>query len=367
MSEHNESDAEASSGGFSGRAGDQLFVTGPAPVLELTYAFYRLMRPRPPKQGSGLPWLRQLEERQPPWLEEARAVFGEDQRFWLGYEALLLACALGYGFDTDPSRFIADLRGLPTKMSSALNTLGDGAGSKPPLAGSRPARIRARLRDNYQQLATPAAMNNLQTSLEELWQHLEMAWTNDGLAVCAAASQRLKLEAELNGDVLSALPAHHFVRFESSADDIRHSEGHDRIAVAPLYFASLGGFKFTIGGTIYLGYSVRSEKIFEERKIQVTQLAGRAKAFADPTRLQLLALIGSLGRFSLTVGDLARQLGVSQPTASGHLRLLRELDLVEVVRRGNRSFYRLRHDSVKSVLAEVEELLTAAPPEEGDV
>ncbi len=366
MSDSEVSDMEVSTGGSSGLAGEQRFVTGPAPVLELTYAFYRLMRPRPSGHGSGLPWLRQLEERQPPWLEEARAVFGEEQRYWLGYEALLLGCALGYSFDADPSRFLTDLQELPTKMSSALDTLGDGAGSKPPLAGSRPARIRARLRDNYQQLATPAAMSNLRTSLEALWQHLEMAWANDGLAVSAAASRHLQLEAERSGDVLSALPAHHFVRFESSADDIRHGQVHGRIAVAPLYFASLGGFKFTIGGTIYLGYAVRSEKVFEEHQAHVTQLAGRVKAFADPTRLQLLTLIGRLARFPLTVGDLARQLGISQPTASGHLRLLRELELVEVVKRGNRSFYRLRHDSVRSVLAEVEELLIAAPSDEDD-
>lgn len=364
MSESTSSETHTEADITSGPADGPALVTGPAPVLELTYAFYRLMRPRTSKQGSGLPWLRQLEEGRPDWLEAARAVFGEEQRYWLGYEALLLGCALGYGFDEDPSRFLADLRDLPTKMSSALETLGDGTSTKPPLAGSRAARIRARLSDNYQQLATPAAMSNLRVSLEALWQHLEMAWLNDGLEVSAAASRRLKLEAARSGDVLSALPAHHFVRFESSADDIRHSQAQGRIAVAPLYFAAMGGFKFTIGGVVYLGYSVRSEKVFEERKAQVTQLAGRAKALADPTRLLLLMLIGRLTRFPLTVGDLARQLGVSQPTASGHLRLLRELELVEMVKRGNRSYYRLRHDSVKLMLAELEELLTAAPSSE---
>lgn len=364
MEELDPSEINATGGALDDSADQQAFLTGPAPVIELTYAFYRLIRPRPrqPRQGSGLPWLRQLEESRPEWLEGALALFGPEQRYWLGYESLLLACALGYGFDVDPGRFLSDLPSLPTKMSKALATLGDGDSSRPPLAGSRAARIRRQLSDNYQQLSTPAALDCLRTSLQRLWQQLEMAWLSEGLEVTGAASQRLLLEAERSGDVLSALPAHHFVRFESSADQIRHSRQHSRIAVAPLYFAAMGGFKFTIGGTVYLGYSVRFEAEFEERKAQVAQAADRAKAFADPTRLLLLTLIGRLTRFPLTVGDLARQLGVSQPTASGHLRLLRELDLVEMVKRGNRSYYRLRTDAVRSILAELEELLIAEPP-----
>ena len=58
-------------------------------------------------------------------------------------------------------------------------------------------------------------------------------------------------------------------------------------------------------------------------------------AFADPTRLRILKLLGKTnGCGSLCVNALANILGVTQPAISQHLRILKSLDLVKSVRHG---------------------------------
>ncbi len=65
------------------------------------------------------------------------------------------------------------------------------------------------------------------------------------------------------------------------------------------------------------------------------------KSLADPTRLQM---IGILRRASapVCICDLTATFKLSQPTISHHMGKLREAGLVEVVRRGIWSYYRLR-------------------------
>ncbi len=328
----------------------------PAPVQELAYAFFRIVAHSSPHTSAALPWLRHLETRPPTWFQEARDSFGDSGK-WTGFEPLLMACALGYALDETPERFLEALPRLPGEMVRRLDELNIGGHERPPGPGSPSGRLRARLLANYEELSTPSVTATLERAVGGLWEHLSDDWEQGGRAAAAQASERLLDETAATGDIIGALPPHHFVSLETSVNEIRLRQQQVRLVVAPLYFASLGGFKFEIGSTLYLGFGVRSERIFQQRQEQVQALSARLKAFADPTRLLLLVLVSRLRRFPLTVGDLARQLGVSQPTASGHLKLLRELDLVEVVKRGNRSYYRLREASLKEMLQELEETL----------
>ena len=68
-------------------------------------------------------------------------------------------------------------------------------------------------------------------------------------------------------------------------------------------------------------------------------------------------LFRSLSQFPLTVGDLATQVGVSQPTTSGHLKLLKEMGLVQVSKSGNRSYYHLDEQAVREVIGNLQRSL----------
>jgi ArsR family transcriptional regulator len=68
-----------------------------------------------------------------------------------------------------------------------------------------------------------------------------------------------------------------------------------------------------------------------------------AKAMADETRQQIMRLL-CCGWVCVT--DIVAQTGVTQPTVSHHLAILREAGLVLVRREGKQVFYTLNQDSV---------------------
>ncbi|GGM34205.1 ArsR/SmtB family transcription factor [Promicromonospora citrea] len=107
-------------------------------------------------------------------------------------------------------------------------------------------------------------------------------------------------------------------------------------------------------------------------------------AVAEPRRREILdALAGG----ELAVGDLVELLGLAQPQVSKHLRVLREVGLVDVRDDGRRRLYRVngaplravhawvsryerlwneRFDLVDDVLDELTQAEAQAGPDEGD-
>jgi DNA-binding transcriptional ArsR family regulator len=62
------------------------------------------------------------------------------------------------------------------------------------------------------------------------------------------------------------------------------------------------------------------------------------KAIGDPTRLRILTLLSSK---EMTVNEITAAIGLSQPTISRHLGILREADIVADRREGQNVYYRL--------------------------
>jgi ArsR family transcriptional regulator len=84
------------------------------------------------------------------------------------------------------------------------------------------------------------------------------------------------------------------------------------------------------------------------------RLASALKVIADPARLRLLSLIQAQAEGEACVCHLTEPLGLSQPTVSHHLRVLREAGLVERERRGTWAYYRVCEEP----LAALRRLLT---------
>ncbi len=77
-------------------------------------------------------------------------------------------------------------------------------------------------------------------------------------------------------------------------------------------------------------------------------LAGRFKALADPARVAIVNRLA--GADEVCVCDFTGPLGLSQPTVSHHLRVLREAGLIEVARkRGTWVYYRLVPEAVEQL------------------
>ena len=72
---------------------------------------------------------------------------------------------------------------------------------------------------------------------------------------------------------------------------------------------------------------------------EINQLhADLCAALADPRRILILYM---LSEYQVNVSELANQIGISQPAASRHLKILRERGLVQADRQGASVEYRL--------------------------
>jgi ArsR family transcriptional regulator len=77
------------------------------------------------------------------------------------------------------------------------------------------------------------------------------------------------------------------------------------------------------------------------------QLTATLRALADPVRLQILALLGRRGQ--LTITRLIPLLGLTQPTISHHLAILREADLIVEEKRGREVLRAVNVDAMARV------------------
>ena len=76
------------------------------------------------------------------------------------------------------------------------------------------------------------------------------------------------------------------------------------------------------------------------------RLAAALRVLADPSRLRLLSLIEAQPQREACVCHLTEPLGLSQPTVSHHLKVLRESGWVRSERRGTFVHYWLRPEAV---------------------
>jgi ArsR family transcriptional regulator, arsenate/arsenite/antimonite-responsive transcriptional repressor len=94
------------------------------------------------------------------------------------------------------------------------------------------------------------------------------------------------------------------------------------------------------------------EGVIDEGKAEA--MAPMLAALADPVRLRIVSMLIAAPDGSCCGCDLEEPLGLSQPTVSHHLKVLREAGLIQGERRGRWVHYGL----VPSRLAEIADALT---------
>ncbi len=71
------------------------------------------------------------------------------------------------------------------------------------------------------------------------------------------------------------------------------------------------------------------------------------KALADPTRREILRL---LGRDEMTAGELAEHFDMTKPSMSHHFSVLKEADLIKSRREGQQIWYSLNTTVIQDVV-----------------
>ncbi len=72
------------------------------------------------------------------------------------------------------------------------------------------------------------------------------------------------------------------------------------------------------------------------------------KALGHPTRLEIIKL---LNEHPLCVCEIFEQIESTQPNISQHLKLLKDADVLDSVRDGNKIIYLIKHDEVRQIIS----------------
>jgi ArsR family transcriptional regulator len=83
------------------------------------------------------------------------------------------------------------------------------------------------------------------------------------------------------------------------------------------------------------------------RKYLVGRMADILRILAEEQRLKILKILNSSMADTVCVSDVAKLLGISQPAATKHLRLLESIDLLDRKRIGTSVYYSLRNEKLK--------------------
>jgi DNA-binding transcriptional ArsR family regulator len=96
-----------------------------------------------------------------------------------------------------------------------------------------------------------------------------------------------------------------------------------------------------------------SARLSDEAGLALDARARLFRALGDRSRL---AVLESLSEGPKCVSDLVTKTGHSQPNVSGHLAVLRELEIVKAERRGRFVYYSLASAEIRLVLDTVRQL-----------
>ena len=95
-------------------------------------------------------------------------------------------------------------------------------------------------------------------------------------------------------------------------------------------------------------------------KGHIKNMAEVLKALGDEKRLKIIKIFASNNNETFCVSDVAKQLGISQPATSQHIKILKNIGILEENRRGFRVFYKINSDVLAEYRKDIDELFKTA-------
>lgn len=248
------------------------------------------------------------------------------QQLWsdglAGCPELMYAAHLADGvLDDEPDRLLAWLTKASRGSTSARAMLTEPEQDRPAIA-QRLHRLRddARARHAYRDI------------LVDVWHVASSAWERDGRQVVAGACAVWKAKLDTGASIEDLVPPRHPLTYADRLgfDDLfTHRK---EFAISPLYFCMSGGHVIDLDDYVHI--AVPSSDLVPVRKVRdAAFVSDRLRVLAEPTRVHILIQLLSAPS---SVMEIARALRVSQPTVSGHLKILRDAGLVQTKRFGAR-------------------------------
>ncbi len=132
--------------------------------------------------------------------------------------------------------------------------------------------------------------------------------------------------------------------------------GVQRVILAPTYFGRPYNFLFGAQDWRMYAYPIADSSLDGDPDAVPGATVRLFKALGDDSRLRILRLLSS-GDLYLT--EIAERMGLSKPTVSHHMILLRAAGLVTVTETGGLTYYTLRRDRLAEATPDLQRLLGA--------
>jgi DNA-binding transcriptional ArsR family regulator len=225
-------------------------------------------------------------------------------------------------FDDGLNRFIDRIANSVEKATADHAMLTEPEQDRPVIA----ARMR-RLHED------PKTRHLYRGVLVGVWQLAAGPWERSGRSVVAQACDVWKDRLSTGVSIEELVPPRHPLTQSDRLgfDDIFM---HRReFAVSPLYFCMSGGHVVDLDDHVHI--AVPASDLVPVRKVRdAAFVSDRLRVLAEPTRVHILIQLLSAPS---GVMDIARSLRMSQPTVSGHLKVLRDAGLIQPRRFGTRT------------------------------
>jgi ArsR family transcriptional regulator len=228
---------------------------------------------------------------------------------------------------------------LGDEIGQLLAWLTTGAGGRPVTdyelltepAADR-AAIRARLRRLKEDVETRRAYRDL---IAEVWQLAAAGWKRRGRLFALEACGRWRARLESGASIEDLMPPRHPLTYADRLGFEDIFQARTEFALSPLYHCLSGGQVVDLTDHVHI--SVPASDLLPIRKLRdAAFVADRLRVLAEPTRVHILIQLLSA---PAGVMDLARALNMSQPTVSGHLKVLRAAGLVQPRRAAHRTVF----------------------------
>lgn len=281
----------------------------------------------------------------PPKFEIPRALADRANRFWNdGYSSLAEVVILADA--TDAVR-MADIEPFFTRLLEPVTLP-----AALPLETESPEERELVLRRLERLASDKRLRQRFVALLRDLWAVVAADWDRDGCARAEAAAEAWSARLAAGADPFEFLPDTHIARREPFAALTADAHRQGRLLISPL----AGGYGHIVALPRWLTIATPATAVdpVVARRQSASEIASRLRPLSDPTRLTILA---QLAHNPLGVSELATALHIAQPTASVHLRQLREAGLVNLTRHGTKTVYSARPAAARNLLTDAADRL----------
>ncbi len=174
--------------------------------------------------------------------------------------------------------------------------------------------------------AEPDLAERYSALLRAIWEDAKPAWNEFGLPAVRRAVARAQAAADHGQAPFELVPDGHIARRDPYRRIAERALNDGTLLLSPCYFAGQRGHIIALDGLVSIAIGTGVTADIARERVAAERVARDLKILGDATRVLILT---ELIRSPAPIGEIARRVGVAQPTASVHFRLLREAGLVD--------------------------------------